>query len=278
MMHPHRVIIAGDWHGSLLCARRVINQARLLLPDEFPRIILHAGDFGIWPGEAGYEYVMGVNRALHEQGAMLWFIDGNHEDFTQIEAFPHPFGGGPSSLTPSSSLGYVAPCIYHIPRGHRWSWNGFTWLGLGGAVSVDKALCTEGIDWWPQETLTTDQILCTLDGPHDVEVMLTHDCPSGVPLVLPPPPASWSPADLARAEQHRDLLQAVTETLAPRHLIHGHLHMSYQRNVLMDGSYVEVTGLSHDGTYGNWGVFDTLGLNWVQVPGSPYQPSYDLPT
>lgn len=74
-----RIIVAGDWHGNTAWARKVIRRAKTLLADEEPRIILHLGDFGVWPG--GQSYLAGVSDALKSADAVLWFVDGNHEAF-----------------------------------------------------------------------------------------------------------------------------------------------------------------------------------------------------
>src|ERR1017187_9324095 len=55
-----------------------------LLPETGPRVIVHLGDFGIWPGPGGQEYLARIGSALADAAAELWFVDGNHEDFSQL--------------------------------------------------------------------------------------------------------------------------------------------------------------------------------------------------
>jgi hypothetical protein len=83
---PHRIVVAGDWHGNRWWALNVIRRLPQLLASEQRRIILHLGDFGIWPGGDGRRYLGLVSSALAEQDAELWFVDGNHEDFSQLES------------------------------------------------------------------------------------------------------------------------------------------------------------------------------------------------
>ena len=64
----------------------------------------HLGDFGIWPGPDGRDYLARLDVAL-------------------------------------------AGRIWHLPRGHRWRWHGRDWLALGGAVSLDRAVRTAGVNW-----------------------------------------------------------------------------------------------------------------------------------
>ena len=50
---PERIGVAGDWHGNTPWATRAIRKISALLPAGGPRVIVHLGDFGIWPGPGG---------------------------------------------------------------------------------------------------------------------------------------------------------------------------------------------------------------------------------
>src|SRR6202020_1313763 len=82
---PRRIVVAGDWHGNEEWAVSVITRVPTLLAGENPRIILHLGDFGIWPDKAGLVYLDQVSKVLAEADAELWFVDGNHEDFSRLD-------------------------------------------------------------------------------------------------------------------------------------------------------------------------------------------------
>lgn len=249
-LEPRRIIVAGDWHGNTGWAVRVIKAAKRLLRDEpLPPLILHCGDFGIWPGAGGKAYLREVQTACAELGVRIWFIDGNHEDFTQLERFRD---GDPRWL----------------PRGTRWNWHGRTWLALGGGVSLDKAIRTEGRDWWPEEEITAEQAAeVTNGGP--AHVMVTHDCPVKVAHSFPPPPSFWDPRDLARNARHRERLQRVVDRVRPGWLLHGHLHRSYQLTANFAYGPCEVTGLDCDGGRGaNWAVLDVKRMAWGETGGS----------
>ena len=78
-----------------------------LLPQDGRRVIVHLGDFGIWPGADGRDYLSALDAALAAAGAELWFVDGNHEDFTQLARLrPGPDGRE-----------QVTGRIWHLPRG-----------------------------------------------------------------------------------------------------------------------------------------------------------------
>jgi len=56
----------------------------------------------------------------------------------------------------------------------------------------------------------------------------------------------------------------------PRWLMHGHLHMSYQRRVDLGNGPIEVTGLDRDGALsGNWAILDAVSMRWLRFHGKP---------
>jgi calcineurin-like phosphoesterase family protein len=245
---PGRILVAGDWHGNTRWAQHVIGEAGALLADEEQRIILHLGDFGIWPGLDGTLYLNGVLGACLAHDVQVLFVDGNHEDFTRIEDFRIRDG----------------QLVSWLPRGYRWEWHGRTWLALGGGVSLDKAIRTEGRDWWPQEEITSAQAWDVITaGPADV--MVTHDCPGGVVHAFPPPPPFWDLRDMARSAAHRERLQRVVDVVRPSHLLHGHLHIGYQRTADFGYGPVEITGLDRDGEKWNYAILDTRTMEW-EIP------------
>src|SRR5215469_15984888 len=82
---PGRILVAGDWHGNLDWALYVVRRVPQLLAGEPTRLILHLGDFGIWPGASGVRYLRALGAALGQAQVQLGFIDGNHEDFDQLD-------------------------------------------------------------------------------------------------------------------------------------------------------------------------------------------------
>lgn len=256
---PARVGIAGDWHGNAEWAVRMIGKISARLPRHGPRIILQLGDFGIWPGPGGREFLARLDAALAAACAELCFVDGNHEDFAQLAGL----------RAGSDGRVRVTSRIWHLPRGYRWRWHDRDWLALGGAVRLDRTVRTAGVDWWPEVEITRKQAGLVMDaGPADV--MVTHECPAGIEHAFPPPPSWWSPADLRRSDAHRDLLREVVLAVRPRWLMHGHLHLSYQRRVDLGSGQIEVTGLDCDGaSSGNWAILDTASMRWRRFHGQP---------
>jgi Calcineurin-like phosphoesterase len=259
---PARIGIAGDWHGNTKWATRAVRRIGAALPpgaQDEPGIIVHLGDFGIWPGPSGPSYLASLDEALTAASCELWFVDGNHEDFSQL-----------GRLRPDDSgRSRVSERIWYLPRGHRWRWHDREWLALGGAVSLDRAGRTPGQDWWPEEEITWRQAGAVISAGR-ADVMVTHECPAGVEHAFPPPPSWWAAADLRRSDAHRALVREVVLAARPGWLMHGHLHIGYQRRVDFGAGPVEVTGLDRDGAeHSNWGILDVASMRWISFQGKP---------
>ena len=251
---PRRILVAGDWHGNEDWALSVIRRVPSMLAHEPRRLILQLGDFGVWPDRAGQHYLARVAALLAEVDAELWFIDGNHEDFPQLARLAR------GDRTPDGRV-VVRPGLFHLPRGYRWTWHGLRWLGCGGAVSLDRAQRTEGVDWWPAEEISDAQEAAVIAGGH-ADVLVSHDCPAGVAHTFGRPPPEWDPADLARNDAHRRRLQRIVDAVQPSRIMHGHLHRAYQRSCDFGYGPVQVTGLDADSRLRNFAVLDVADMRW----------------
>jgi len=261
---PNHVVLAGDWHGNTGWACHVVERAAELLAEEQHKIILHAGDFGVWPGQAGRSYLDEVARVLWLHRIKLLFVDGNHEwhpELIQLQGEAMPLNN--FRLLPIDSCSTTRARIFWIPRGFRWNWHGKTWMGLGGAVSVDAAVRVEGKSYWREETYTAEQLEHAVR-PGPVDAMLTHDSPSAVKMSFGQPPSFWDPMDLARSDAHREQLQDVVDVVQPEVLIHGHYHRPVRQVIKPYGT--QVIGLDMDGEPGNYTLLDTRTLKEVSVP------------
>lgn len=233
---PGRLLLAGDWHGDAAWARRVIRSAPVGADGR--RRIIQLGDFGVWPGRTGVRYLDAVAEALAQADAVCLFLDGNHEDFAQLAHCPIRRDG----------LRGVRPRLFHLPRGTRWTWHGLRFLALGGATSLDRPWRTPGVDWWPDEELTSADLDRAISG-GGCDVMLTHDAPTGVDVPGLPPVSTWEPTEVERAARHRDLLRKVVDAVQPRWLFHGHFHSRYDAELQTSGGgMVAVTGLANEWT------------------------------
>lgn len=259
MTDPSKILVAGDWHGNANFAVNLISWIPRLLPDH-PRILLHLGDFGIWPGDA--PYLSALDEALENAEAELWFVDGNHEDHRRLRNMMEQRPIEDRRTKPYK----INSRIQWLPRGYRWTWHWRTWVALGGAASVDRPVRTILKDWWPQELIDIQDYRAVVDrGPADV--MVTHECPEGVPLRLDSAVPAWW--ELGPAEEQRRGLRNIGRDVQPNWWLHGHHHLFHATKVDLGWGDVQVIGLNCDGVLnGNSVICDVKKMEftnpWVQ--------------
>lgn len=240
MREPSRIAFAGDWHGNTYWASNTVEEVALLGVDT----IVHTGDYGFMFSS---NFIATVEQACAECDVMIYFVEGNHDKHYWIWERPLDEDG----------FHIISEHVRAIPRGHRWQWWGKTFMGLGGAASVDKQYRSEGRDWWETEEITPDDVARAIEG-GKVDVLVTHDCPAGVniPGIIPGDYTFWGKEAIDRAERHRQVLYQVWDAVRPRLLVHGHYHTHYYTR-FFDSM---VVGLDMDGT-----TFDTNILTLTSV-------------
>jgi len=246
------VALAGDWHGNLPWARtRVADVAT-----HGVALILHLGDFGIWPGPSGKHYLHSLEKTCTEQGVEVWVTPGNHEDWGRLTLLwsDPKRAGQPLHLTKHISV---------LPRGYRFELEGRSFVSLGGAPSVDIADRSRGKDWWPQEAITDEDVLATAKGGY-ADVMLAHDAPlapyevSRVAYIRSHNEWGWPDRALAYAHVGAERMHEAFLAVGPRLFAHGHYHVSDDASVqLADREHgTRIWSLNCDGVGGNMRYLD----------------------
>jgi Icc-related predicted phosphoesterase len=248
-MNDNKVLLLGDVHGESGWLKLAIRTADALEIDT----ILQLGDFGYWPHTgSGKVFWNEAKTNLSQRGIQLWWVDGNHENHDWIDAQPRDENG----------LWQDGP-IVHIGRGARWIWgDGVTFLGCGGAYSIDKSWRTEGTSWWAGETISeADVIRC--DGP-DVDVVVTHDAPWGAANVIGYETVG-DKDDYPDSAANRKRVAAICDIVKPKLLVHGHYH--HRNSTVYKSSRVEGFGRDGDAT----GALAVLDLDTLLVHNvNPY--------
>ncbi len=254
-----QIMIVGDWHGNTPWALGVIKVAQ----KHSMRKIISCGDFGIWTHrEDGITYLDAMNAQLREQGTKLYFVGGNHENWDHLlwheEHSPRTYQGHV----------IIRSHIFFIPNGMFWKWNDKTFMGVGGAVSVDKdyRLAIEKEPrtlWWPQEQLD-DRVIDLIESKVKVtnlkvDYLITHDCPTNAPF--------WGrlKPDI-ESQYHRQKMDRLGRIVKPKWWFHGHMHDRYVYDFPMYEPTTQVRGLENDGRQWNWLVLDTVNdtVTWNQ--------------
>ncbi len=238
-----RLGIAGDWHGN----RRWALHGVRTFADAGISEIYHLGDFGIWPGRRGREYLLDLEASLAANAMTMFITPGNHEDYDQIAEIP--------ALDLGHDIGEVQWITDHVallPRGHRWERNGWTFVSLGGAASIDRWSRRAGIDWWEAEMITSEDIARIVEG-GPADVMLAHDGPEppySTPRaaeVIRTNPGGFPPQGLQYAAMGHRLLTSAFLAVQPRLLLHGHFHIKDEARVDHFDHPTRVVALDCDG-------------------------------
>lgn len=180
--------IIGDVHGKFRRYREIIRNVPFSI---------QVGDMGV-----GFRNRMGEWTANPPYDAMSegrnFFIRGNHDNPEVCRRQKH--------WIPDGS---VVDGIYC----------------LGGAVSIDRAWRTEGLDWWSDEELSYAALERMVDEYTAIkpDVVITHDCPaSAADGIL----AHFNMRKIEDGSRTRVALQTMLDIHQPKEWYFGHWHQS----------------------------------------------------
>lgn len=143
-------------------------------------------DYLIILGDAGVCWDAGamdmeVQEMMHDLPCTVLWIDGNHENFEEIEKYPvEEWHGG--------KVQFIREDIIHLMRGQVFEIEEKTFFTFGGGNSIDKRWRTPYISWWPQEMPSWEEYeegmrnLEKVDW--SVDYVLTHTCPEHIAHLL----------------------------------------------------------------------------------------------
>jgi len=250
-----RIMLIGDTHGDADWIEDCLRRAAEL----GITMAVQLGDFGIWPGTKGEDFVDHVCVSTCETGVALFALAGNHDDHSQIAQLEHRRDA--DGFVSISSPRVAGGKLRWIPRGHRWIWSGIRFGALGGAFSIDHRFRTPDVNFWPVAEEVQAADIDALGG-ETLDVLLSHEAPEGAA------PESMFRMDLhdsVQSRQSRLLLRSAVEATRPKLVVHGHWHVRQSRVLKRNGgSIVRVEGLTSnlqaDGTA--WGVLELPSLEF----------------
>lgn len=238
-----KTMLLGDTHGNTAFAQRAVEIARALNCTR----ILQLGDFGYWEhlGPNGVSFLRKLNKTCEQQEVDFFWIDGNHENHPLLwERYK------PENEVEGKTFWPIRSRIFYIPRGTYWEWEGTTFLGMGGAVSIDREYRTPGESWWPEEQITQDD-LDKIKDIKGVDILVTHDAPFN-----PLPPHFAYKMD-PESDRHRQIMRKVLNHVKPEINFHGHYHHFHDTDHLREDGYTRVIGLDCDGTRRSYAILYT---------------------
>lgn len=197
------IYITGDCHSDFtrFTKKKFKNQEKMSKED----FIIICGDFGgVWDfkGEDKSEYY--YLDWLNEKPWTTLFVDGNHENFERLYAYPmKEWNGG--------LVHEIRPSVLHLMRGQVFNLQDLKFFTFGGARSHDirdgildfekdkekikkwyadytKLFRINKISWWKEEMPSEEEMeegIKNLEKHNwNVDFIITHDCSSSTKSLL----------------------------------------------------------------------------------------------
>lgn len=162
------IYLTGDTHRNISIEKvRQLFKEKTLTQDDY---LIVAGDFGT----PGFGKILELDRNMdfwNNAPCQILFVDGNHENFGELNALPvTQWKGG--------KIHELSFNVKHLMRGQVFDIDGKRIFTMGGATSPDKCMRTIGIDWFKEEELNyaeMDEAICNLlRVDNRVDYVVTH--------------------------------------------------------------------------------------------------------
>ena len=229
------IYVTGDTHGS--------TDIHKLNSTSFPAgtllgkkdYVIIAGDFGfIWTNPDKTEKYW-LNW-LREKPWTTLFIDGNHENFNRLNAFPEisKFDG---------RVGVINESVFHLKRGEVYKIDYKKIFVFGGAYSIDKQHRIKDVSWWPEELPNYSDYengMKNLDSNNwEVDYVITHEGPAAIVRQHIPLVAKEPDYDLPK------FFDQISQRLSFKHWYFGHYHIDKEINDKYTCLYQKVTRINN---------------------------------
>ena len=236
------IYITGDTHSDFFrLSSGSFPQQRVMCRNDY---VFITGDFGgVWDGSNKEKYWLDW---LEKKPFTTLFVDGNHENFSSLNAMPvQEWNGG--------KVHQVRPHVLHLMRGQVFEISGLTFFVMGGAASHDisdgildpvspnfkreywfkRRTCqmfrVKGVSWWPEELPSEEEYEEAVENLEragwKVDYILTHCAPTSIQQKLS---ADYTP------DQLTDFLQTIKSRCEFRQWFFGHYHC----NSVVDDQFV----------------------------------------
>ena len=178
------IYIRGDTHGELSCFtdEKMPGQSAWAAGDK----LIITGDFGfVFRGERENLLERSKLDTLARKPYEILFVDGNHENFDALEAYPQVTRYG-------APVHQIRPNIFWLRRGYVYTIENRTFFVMGGGYSLDKAwrmkyqACGGERIWFEKEMPSPAEYRRAIENLRawnmTVDYVLTHTAPR---LIIP---------------------------------------------------------------------------------------------
>ncbi|MDE5619573.1 MAG: metallophosphoesterase [Ruminococcus sp.] len=164
------IYVTGDTHGDI--ERFKAPELKKLRRGD---TLIICGDFGfLWDNSKKEASAL---KKLMSKDYTIAFIDGCHENFDLLEAYPETEWNGGKAR-------YIGGNIYHLIRGQVYTIENRKIFTFGGGHSHDYDFRRDSTNWWEREQPTHDEITTALkslsDNNNKVDYIITHEPPASL--------------------------------------------------------------------------------------------------
>lgn len=225
------ILFAGDVHGNIANLDYSLHEAA----QKRIHSVIQVGDFWLFDTKEKLQSItrhLDYYEELHGFRMHVYFIDGNHENFTYDAGNHTPLWHYLTSAIDEYGEDYVynngAPItndLTYLPRGSVLTTGSHTIGFLGGAYSIDKEWRIEGKTWFPEEEITYEdyeRAHRNFNKAGGIDILVTHDTTTeGFLRIIYQRGEGFGISDY---DASRDYITRIANEFTPTHHIHGHHH------------------------------------------------------
>jgi DNA repair exonuclease SbcCD nuclease subunit len=222
------VYTVGDTHG-MTDISKIRNWKHRVKPTSEDFLII-AGDAAIvWYVNPRHQEQQDILSFWNKLGCTVLFIDGNHENFDRLLAYPEVEMFG-------DIVGKIDSHIFHLKRGKIYTFGTITVFTFGGGYSIDKNQRKEFISWWKEEMPCYAEYQRGLEAlqkhQNKVDYIITHSCSHKMFRALSDSLPFGSLMHKVDREEDplRDYFDLLEKTVAYKHWYFGHFHYDVKIN------------------------------------------------
>jgi hypothetical protein len=184
---PVAVLFSGDFHANAMKELDRITKAAVL--DTYGQELFGEIRYHIILGDAGFLWLGNEERDTRNYTALaarpfpILCVVGNHDPILGRPDLPEADIGIGEKVLPVGEEPYVA----YLKRGKLYTIDGFTFLVLGGALSVDRQLRTCDVSWWKGEYWSGEEkeaVMELLNRQNCFDYVLSHTGPNRINRTL----------------------------------------------------------------------------------------------
>lgn len=213
------IYVTGDTHGR---KNKWTEQIEPVLHDGDTVIV--CGDFGVGFWAEDREGEEAFYDHLASQNYTVLFLDGNHENFDQLNDYP-------TQVRYDGNVHVLRDNVLHLMRGEMYEIEGVRIFVFGGGHSMDQAFRKEGVSWWPQEMPSLTEYEYARQNlkkaENCVDYILTHTAPSQSVYYLSTIRSLGIKSVNPNEMELTTFLDEIQRSVSYMHWYFGHLHVDF---------------------------------------------------